>query len=153
MSLRTMLGVDIDRVHEQVDALLDSEDGMIVLIDGSRAVSYADGFGISPYQLESLMVDIERAVRDLAGPSIDNRRKRRTDGDKSDGSGRGGGIGRHLGRLDHEANGRVLTGELNVFGLVALATAMLASLLVVYFDWREKLRRRMLDNSKTTGRQ
>jgi uncharacterized membrane protein len=41
-----------------------------------------------------------------------------------------------------------LTGELNVFGLVALATAMLASLLVVYFDWREKLLRRMLAEPK-----
>ena len=45
MSLRTILGADTDRVHEQVDALLDSEHGMIVLIDGSRAISYAHGFG------------------------------------------------------------------------------------------------------------
>ena len=37
-----------------------------------------------------------------------------------------------------------LTGEVRVFGLVALSTAIVAALLVVYFDWREKLRRRAL---------
>ena len=41
-----------------------------------------------------------------------------------------------------------LTGEVRVFGLAALATAIVASLLVVYFDWREKLLRRMLDERK-----
>ena len=37
-----------------------------------------------------------------------------------------------------------LTGEVRVFGLVALPTVIVASLLVLYFDWREKLLRRML---------
>ena len=37
-----------------------------------------------------------------------------------------------------------LTGEVRVFGLVGLPTAIVAGLLVVYFDWREKLLRRML---------
>ena len=37
-----------------------------------------------------------------------------------------------------------LTGEARVFGLVALPTPIVAMLLVVYFDWREKLLRRML---------
>ena len=37
-----------------------------------------------------------------------------------------------------------LTGEMKVFGLVILPTAIVAGLLVVYFDWRERLRRRML---------
>jgi hypothetical protein len=41
-----------------------------------------------------------------------------------------------------------LTGEVRVFGLVALPTAIVASLLVVYFDWREKLLRRMLAEPK-----
>jgi hypothetical protein len=44
-----------------------------------------------------------------------------------------------------------LTGEMKVFGLVILPTAIVAGLLVVYFDWRERLRRRMLvepENSK-----
>jgi hypothetical protein len=57
MSLRRMLGADADRVHEQVDALLDSADGVIVLVDRSRAISYAHGFGVSPCQLELLMVE------------------------------------------------------------------------------------------------
>ena len=41
-----------------------------------------------------------------------------------------------------------LTGEVRVFGLVALPTAVVASLLVVYFDWREKRLRRMLAEPK-----
>jgi predicted ABC-type sugar transport system permease subunit len=41
-----------------------------------------------------------------------------------------------------------LTGEVRVFGLVALPTAIVASLLVVYFDWRQKLLRRMLAERK-----
>lgn len=41
-----------------------------------------------------------------------------------------------------------LTGEVRVFGLVALPTAIVAGLLVVYFDWREKLLRRMLAEPK-----
>ncbi len=41
-----------------------------------------------------------------------------------------------------------LTGEVRVFGLVALPTVIVASLLVLYFDWREKLLRRMLTDRK-----
>lgn len=41
-----------------------------------------------------------------------------------------------------------LTGEVRVFALAALPTAIVASLLVVYFDWREKLLRRMLVETK-----
>lgn len=37
-----------------------------------------------------------------------------------------------------------LTSEARVFGLVILPTAVVASLLVLYFDWRAKLRRRAL---------
>jgi hypothetical protein len=37
-----------------------------------------------------------------------------------------------------------LTSEVRVFGLVVLPTAIVASLLVVYFDWRTNLRDRML---------
>jgi hypothetical protein len=41
-----------------------------------------------------------------------------------------------------------LTGDGRVFGLVALPTAIVAALLVVYFDWRENLRRRILAESR-----
>ena len=37
-----------------------------------------------------------------------------------------------------------LTEEVRVFGLVILPTGIVAGLLVVYFDWRAKLRRRMV---------
>jgi hypothetical protein len=72
MSLRKVLGADVDRVHEQVDALLDREDAMLILVDGSRAVSYAHGFGVSPSQLEFLALEIEKAVRSIAGPALNH---------------------------------------------------------------------------------
>ena len=37
-----------------------------------------------------------------------------------------------------------LTSEVRVFGQVILPTAIVAGLLVVYFDWRAKLRRRVV---------
>lgn len=37
-----------------------------------------------------------------------------------------------------------LTSEVRVFGLVVLPTVIVAGLLVVYFDWRAKLRNRIL---------
>ncbi len=110
MSLRNMLGADADRVHEQVDALLDSEDGVIVLVDRSRAISYAHGFGVSPCQLELLMVEIERAVRNVGGPPMNNGRSRRNSDEReeSDSSGRGAGVRRHLGRVGRGGHGGVV---------------------------------------------
>ena len=40
-----------------------------------------------------------------------------------------------------------LTGEVRVLGLVMLPTGIVASLLVVYFDWRASLRRRIVSES------
>ena len=37
-----------------------------------------------------------------------------------------------------------LTDEVRVIGLVTIPAAIVASLLVLYFDWRDKLRRRVL---------
>jgi hypothetical protein len=111
MSLREMLGADVDRVYEQVDTLLDNEDAMIVLVDGSRATSYARGFGISPSQLELLALEIEKAVRNVAGPPFGNRRNRRNDGEeREDGgdSGKGVRVRRHPGRFGRRSDGDVV---------------------------------------------
>ena len=43
-----------------------------------------------------------------------------------------------------------LTSEVRVFGLVILPTAIVAGLLVVYFDWRAKLRGRVLADRDTS---
>jgi hypothetical protein len=37
-----------------------------------------------------------------------------------------------------------LTEDARVFGLIALPTAIVASLLVLYFDWRARVQRRIL---------
>ena len=67
MTLRESLGGDVQRVHERVDALLDSEDVVLVLYDGGRVVTYAQGFGVSASQLELLGVEVERALRNVVG--------------------------------------------------------------------------------------
>jgi hypothetical protein len=79
MTLRESLGGDVQRIYEQVDALLDSEDGVLVLFGGGRTLSYTQGFGVSPCQLELLSVELERAVRSVVGrqPATE-RRERRT---------------------------------------------------------------------------
>ena len=41
-----------------------------------------------------------------------------------------------------------LTGDVRMFGLVALPTAIVAGPLVMYFDWRERLARRLLREPK-----
>jgi hypothetical protein len=41
-----------------------------------------------------------------------------------------------------------LTEEVTVFGLVMLPAAIVAALLVVYFDWRSKLLSRIRDDSQ-----
>jgi hypothetical protein len=70
VTLRQRLGGDERRVHEQLDALLDSEDGIILLADTQRAVSYAQGFALSPAQLELLTFDIERAIRAVTSAHV-----------------------------------------------------------------------------------
>lgn len=44
-----------------------------------------------------------------------------------------------------------LTDEVRVSALVILSTAIVASLLVVYFEWRTKTRRRIVDNRSARG--
>ena len=41
-----------------------------------------------------------------------------------------------------------LTDELRVVGLVIVPTGIVAGLLVMYFDWRGRLRRRILDDDE-----
>ena len=101
MTLRGLLGKDVQRFQKQIDGLLDREDGFIVLFDGSRLVSYAQGFGVSPCQLELLTAEIERAIRNVTGgQSLTNRRNKRNREKSKQGNNRGAGAGRfqHLGR-------------------------------------------------------
>ena len=83
-------GGDVQRIHEQVDALLGSEDGLVVLFDGRRMVSYVQGFSASPCQLELLSVALEHAVRSVIdGQTTDIRRNRRNREKSEEGDGRG----------------------------------------------------------------
>ena len=62
MSLRKAFGGDVARIHELVDQLLDSPDGVLVLIDAQRTVSYGEGFGLSACQLELMAIEFERTL-------------------------------------------------------------------------------------------
>jgi hypothetical protein len=101
MTPREALGGDVHRVHAQVDALLNQDDVLLVLFDGDRMVSYMQGFGLSPCQLELLSVDLEREVRGVIGPTT--RRKERSSREKSekdDSGSRGAGPSQRLGGDD-----------------------------------------------------
>ena len=68
MPPRQLLQDDVELLHQQLDDLLDSDDGFIVLVDGGRTISYADGFGLSGSQLEQVAADVDRVIRSVAGP-------------------------------------------------------------------------------------
>ena len=113
MTLRESLGGDGQRVHQEVDALLDREDGLLVLFDGGRMVSYTQGFGVSPDQLELLSVELERAVRNVVDrqPTTRTRgRRSREESDETDGHGGGGVLRQHLGRHGRRDHGGVVDG-------------------------------------------
>jgi hypothetical protein len=77
VTLRQRLGPDVQRIYDQVDDLLDSENAIIILADAHRAIHYARGFGVSACQLELLAVEVDRSIRALTraeaveiGPSV-----------------------------------------------------------------------------------
>ena len=63
MTLRQRLGADVQRIHEQLDELLDTENAVIILADGRRSIHYALGFGLSACQHELLAAQVDRAIR------------------------------------------------------------------------------------------
>jgi hypothetical protein len=65
VTLRQRLGPDVQRIYDQVDDLLDSEDAIIILADEHRAIHYARGFGLSACQHELLAAEIDRSIRAL----------------------------------------------------------------------------------------
>jgi hypothetical protein len=113
MTLRGVFGGDVQHIQEQIDDLLDREDGLIVLFDGSRMVSYSQGFGVSPCQLELLTVEIERAIRNvIGGQSLTNRRNRRNREKGKQGNNRSAGAAlfQHLGRFGRGHHSGVVDG-------------------------------------------
>ena len=104
MTIRESFGGDVQRIHEQVDALLDRHDGVLMLFDGNRLVTYGQGFGVSASQLELLSVELERALRNGVGrwptQSANKRRNRERNQDVRDGD--------RIGRDRHDTVGDVL---------------------------------------------
>jgi hypothetical protein len=111
MTLRESLGVDSERIHKLVDAVLDSEDGVLILFDGSRVVTYAHGFGVSASQLELLGVELERALRSVVGRQPTNRTSRRRNHERNQRHRRGA-------RVDGDGD-RSVDGVLRLAGKVA----------------------------------
>jgi hypothetical protein len=69
MTLRHALGGDARAVHEAVERILEAHDGVIVLLDRDRAITYASGFGLSACQLELVATQMERTVRAVTNGS------------------------------------------------------------------------------------
>src|SRR5688500_10299438 len=111
MTLRESLGGDVQRIYEQVEALLDREDGVLALFDGGRVVTYAQGFGVSASQLELLGVQIERALRRGIGQPVTGRANKRRNRERNQGGGGRIGVNEH----GHGPVGRVLRLSSKVF--------------------------------------
>ena len=75
MTLRNALGAHARHVYERVDEVLDSEDGIILLVDRRHASSYLQGFTLSGCQIELLSVELERAVRAVGPWSVGRRQE------------------------------------------------------------------------------
>jgi hypothetical protein len=86
MTLRESFGGDVQRIHDRVDALLDREDAVLVLYDGARLVTYAEGFGVSASQLELLGVEVERALRNVVGRKASNSGEKRRNRESNQGA-------------------------------------------------------------------
>jgi hypothetical protein len=113
MTLRGAFGGDVQRIQKHIDDLLAREDGFIVLFDGSRMVSYSQGFGVSPCQLELLTVEIERALRNvIGGQSLTNRRNKRNreKGKQGNNPSAGAALFQHVGRFGRGRHGGVVDG-------------------------------------------
>jgi hypothetical protein len=101
MTLRQSLGGDVRRIHEQLDALLDKEDGILAFFDGGRVVTYAQGFGISASQLELLCVELERALRNGVGRQPTSSTSKRRNRERNQGVRNRDGVNRdHRGPAD-----------------------------------------------------
>jgi hypothetical protein len=70
MTLREALGGDVGRLHQLLETLLDRQDAVILLFDGDRAVSYFNGFGLSPSQHEFLALEIEQTLRGAGATGV-----------------------------------------------------------------------------------
>ena len=119
MTLRESLGGDVQHIHERVDALLDREDAVLVLFDGGRVVTYAEGFGVSASQLELLGVELERALRNVVGRQAAKAAEK-------------GGVVKAI----------------REFGMLIASMGIVATVMAVYFDWRGRLLSRVRDFRK-----
>ena len=79
MTLRKQLEDEASRVREQLEAMLNSENCVIILMDARRAINYARGFGLSGSQLELLSNDIERLVRTVTDADVSGKERKGND--------------------------------------------------------------------------
>ena len=84
MTLRHTLGSHANRVHEQLDEVLDGEDGIIILVGPRQATSYCLGFGLSGCQLELLALQVERAIGAIAPARSTGKRRNVHDKQRTD---------------------------------------------------------------------
>lgn len=72
MTFREALaGGDLE-LRRRLDALLESDDAVVVMADRHGVASYAHGFGISGCQLEFMIREVEAAIRFARGEGGDD---------------------------------------------------------------------------------
>lgn len=67
MTLRETLGPAAHVVRERLEQVLDSEDGIVILVDRSGATTFYHGFGASGCQLELAAARVDAELREIAG--------------------------------------------------------------------------------------
>jgi hypothetical protein len=110
VTLRQALGGDTERLHELLEELLDTEDVVVLLFDGDRAVNYSNGFGLSPSQHELMALAIERIVR-AAGATRPTGRGKGNRREKGHDSGSDARIRERLGGAEGRPDGSVVDGR------------------------------------------
>ena len=148
MTLRHTLGFHANRVHEQIDEVLDGEDGIIILVGPRQATSYCLGFGLFGCQLELLA--LKSSV-----PSAPSRRLAQPV--KGDMFMTNKGLIFTMALMPILAastagiGGVWLTGGLKMFGLLWLA-AIVGVGLLGYFRWRARLLRQIVNETEDERR-
>jgi hypothetical protein len=67
MTLREMLDATGHTVTKRLDQVLDSEDAIVILVDGAGVTTFYHGFGASGCQLELAAARVDAALRDVVG--------------------------------------------------------------------------------------
>ena len=144
MKLRQALGGDARRIHEVVDQLLDGEDSLILLVDGAAGDQLRRRIRFITMSTRTRDDRARAGSEGRGGTCHQEEGEEETRSEQVDDPGNRARVREHVGSDGGRPTAVWLTDEVRVVALVMLPTAIVASLLVLYFDWRAELQRRLL---------